>query len=78
LSQLRRAGRFYWENPRHLLVLPAAVSLARFSVPIYGTKRSGDLQVSGSWRKGIWDLSVDVIYEEDGEEQTIRITQQVK
>jgi len=55
-----------------------STSLARFSVPIYGTKRTGDLQVSGSWRKGIWDLSVYVIYEEDGEEQTIQITQKVK
>jgi len=53
-------------------------SLARFSVPIYGPKRTGHLQVSGSWRKGIWDLSVYVVYEEDGEEQTIQITQKVK
>ena len=34
--------------------------------------------VSGSWRRGMWDLSVYVIYEEDGEEQTIQITQKVK
>ena len=53
-------------------------SSARFSVPIYGPKRNGDLQVSGSWRKGIWDLSVYVVYDEDGEEQTIQITQKVK
>ena len=55
-----------------------STSSARFSVPIYGPQRTGDLQVSGSWRKGIWDLSVYVVYEEDGEEQTIQITQKVK
>ena len=55
-----------------------STSLARFSVPIYGPKRTGDLQVSGSWRKGIWDLSVYVVYDEDGEEQMIQITQKVK
>ena len=53
-------------------------SSARFSVPIFGPKRNGDLQVSGSWRRGIWDLSVYVVYDENGEEQTIRITQKVK
>jgi len=47
-------------------------------VPSYGPKRSGDLQVSGSWRKGIWDLSVYVVYDEDGEEHTIQIAQKVK
>ena len=51
---------------------------ARFRVPIYGPKRTGNLQVSGSWRKGIWDLSVNVVYDEDGEEQAIQITQKVK
>jgi ribosomal protein L7/L12 len=53
-------------------------SSARFSVPIYGPRRSGDLQVSGSWRKGIWDLSIFVIYDEDGEEQTFHLEQKVK
>ena len=53
-------------------------SSARFSLPIYGPKRTGHLQVSGSWRKGIWDLSVYVVYDEDGEEQTIQITRKVK
>jgi len=53
-------------------------SSARFSVPIFGPKRNGDLQVSGSWRRGIWDLSVHVVYDENGEEQTIRITQKMK
>jgi hypothetical protein len=53
-------------------------SSARFGVPIYGPRRSGDLQVSGSWRKGLWDLSIYVVYDEDGEEQTIQLTQKVK
>jgi ribosomal protein L7/L12 len=53
-------------------------SSARFNVPIYGPKRSGELRVSGSWRKGVWDLSVNVVYDEDGEEQTISITQKSK
>jgi ribosomal protein L7/L12 len=55
-----------------------STSSAHFSVPVYGPKRGGELYVSGSWRKGIWDLSVNVVYDEDGEEQTIRITQKVK
>ena len=53
-------------------------SSAHFSVPIYGPKRSGDLSVSGSWRRGIWDTTIWLTYEENGEEQTIRISQQLK
>jgi hypothetical protein len=51
---------------------------AQLSVPIYGQKRSGELNVSGDWRKGVWDLDIWVVYDEDGEEQTIYITQKVK
>jgi hypothetical protein len=53
-------------------------SSAGFSAPLYGPKRSGELNVSGEWRRGVWDLSVWVIYDEDGEEQTIYITRKVK
>jgi hypothetical protein len=53
-------------------------SSAQFSVPIYGPRRSGELNVSGGWRRGVWDLSIWVMYDEDGEEQTIYITQKVK
>jgi ribosomal protein L7/L12 len=54
-------------------------SSADMSVPIYGPKRSGELSVSGSWRRGVWDLSLWVTYvDEDGEEQTIAITRKVK
>jgi hypothetical protein len=57
----------------------ATSSSAHFNVPLYGPKRSGTLQVSGSWRRGVWDISIDVRYDgEDGEEQTIYITQKVK
>jgi hypothetical protein len=53
-------------------------SSAHFNVPISGPKRSGELRVGGSWRKGIWDLSINVVYDEDGEEQTIVITRKIK
>ncbi len=54
-------------------------SSASFGAPLYGPKRSGDLSVSGSWRRGIWDVSIWVTYaDEDGEEQTIHISQQIK
>jgi ribosomal protein L7/L12 len=53
-------------------------SSADLSVPIYGPKRSGELSVSGSWRRGVWDLSIWLTYDEDGEEQTISITRKVK
>jgi ribosomal protein L7/L12 len=54
-------------------------SSARFSVPLYGPKHSGTLRVSGSWRRGVWDVSINLTYDdEDGEEQTIYITQKVK
>jgi ribosomal protein L7/L12 len=54
-------------------------SSASFNVPIYGPKQSGDLSVSGSWRQGVWDLTIWVSYSsDDGEEQTIRISQEVK
>jgi ribosomal protein L7/L12 len=53
-------------------------SSADLSVPIYGPQRSGELNVSGSWRKGVWDLDIWVTYEVDGEEQTINITRKVK
>lgn len=53
-------------------------SIAHFSVPIYGPQRSGELNASGSWRKGVWDLSINVSYDEDGEEQTIYLTRKLK
>jgi ribosomal protein L7/L12 len=53
-------------------------SSADLSVPIYGPKRSGELNVSGSWHKGVWDLDIWVTYDNDGEEQTINITRKVK
>jgi hypothetical protein len=54
-------------------------SVASFSVPIYGPKQSGELDVNGSWQKGIWDLRIWVNYENsDGEEQSIKLTQKVK
>jgi hypothetical protein len=54
-------------------------SSARFNVPLYGPKQSGTLRVSGSWRRGVWDINISLIYDdEDGEEQTIYITQKVK
>ena len=51
---------------------------AGMSLPIYGPKRGGELNVSGSWRRGVWDLSIRVVYEQDGEEQTIYMTRRVK
>lgn len=53
-------------------------SSARLSVPIYGPKRSGELHVGGNWRSGVWNLGIRVVYEDDGEERTITITQKVK
>jgi len=54
-------------------------SSAHFSVPLYGPQHSGTLRVSGSWRRGVWDISINLAYDdEDGEEQTIYIAQKVK
>lgn len=53
-------------------------SHASFGSTLIGPNRTGDLSVSGSWRRGVWDVTIWVIYEDDGEEQTIRITQQIK
>ena len=54
-------------------------SSAHFSVPIYGTRRSGERNVSGSWRRSGWNLSIWVTYvNDDSEEETIAITRQVK
>ncbi len=54
-------------------------SSASFGAPLYGPKRSGDLSVSGSWRRGVWDVSIWVTYDDgDGEEQTIHISQQIR
>ena len=53
-------------------------SSARLQASLFGPKRSGDVRVSGLWRRGVWDLSILVTYEEDGEEQTIYLTQQIK
>ena len=53
-------------------------SSARFSAPIFGPARNGELRVSGNWRKGLWDLSIWVMYDAGGEEQTIFITRKVK
>jgi len=49
-------------------------SHARFEVPIYGSKTSGSMRVSGSWYKGVWDVSVWIVYDQDGEEQTIYLS----
>ncbi len=53
-------------------------SSAELNVPIYGPKRSGGLNVSGDWRKGVWDLDIWIVYDEAGEEQSIYITRKVK
>jgi ribosomal protein L7/L12 len=53
-------------------------SSARFSVPIFGPRRGGELRVSGGWRNRVWDLSIWVVYDDDGEEQIIYITRKVK
>ena len=53
-------------------------SSADMSVPIYGPKRSGELNVSGSWRRGVWDLDIWVTYDAGDEDQTIYITRKVK
>jgi hypothetical protein len=48
---------------------------ANFETPIFGSKRSGSLRVSGSWdKKNGWDLSVGGLYDQDGEEQTIYLS----
>lgn len=52
-------------------------SVAHFRVPIYGPRRSGELRGSGIWRKGVWDLNIWMMYDDDGEEQTISITHKV-
>ncbi len=46
-------------------------SHARFETAVSGSKRSGTLRVAGTWRKGRWDLSIWVLYDEDNEERTI-------
>lgn len=46
-------------------------SHARFQTDLFGSKRSGTLRVAGTWRKGRWDLSIWVLYDEDNEERTI-------
>jgi hypothetical protein len=53
-------------------------SSAQLSVPIYGPRRSGELNVSGDWRKGVWNMDLWVVYDANGEEQTIYITRKVK
>ena len=53
-------------------------SHARFEAPIYGSKNSGSMRVSGSWHKGVWDVSVWIVYDQDGEEQTIYLSQKKK
>jgi LSD1 subclass zinc finger protein len=53
-------------------------SHAHFEVPIYGAQRSGMMYVSGSWHKGVWDISVTINYDEDGEEQSIYLSDQRK
>ncbi len=49
-------------------------SSAQFEVPIYGAQRSGMMYVSGTWRRGVWDVSVTINYDEDGEEQSIYLS----
>ncbi len=49
-------------------------SHARLETAIFGSRRSGTLRVSGSWRKGRWDLSIWVLYDEDNEERTIYLS----
>jgi hypothetical protein len=49
-------------------------SQARFQTDIFGSRRSGTLRVAGSWRKGRWDLSIWVLYDEDNEERTIYLS----
>lgn len=49
----------------------ARESEAGFETALFGPKKSGTLQVSGTWRRGVWDLAVWVLHDEDGEEQTI-------
>ncbi len=53
-------------------------SHASFGGALIGPKRTGDLSVSGDWRRGVWDVTIWVTYDVDGEEQTIRISQQIK
>ncbi len=54
-------------------------SVAQFSVPIYGPQRRGELRGSGIWHKGVWDLTIWVVYAESGDaEKTIAIARQVK
>ena len=54
-------------------------SSAHFSVPIYGPRQGGELNVSGIWRKGVWELSILVSYDRgDGEERTLQIARKVK
>jgi len=49
-------------------------SHAQLETPIFGSKRSGTLRVSGSWHKGRWDLSIWVLFNEDNEERTIYLS----
>lgn len=49
-------------------------SHARLETPIFGSKRSGTLRVSGTWHKGRWDLSLWVLFDEDNEERTIYLS----
>ncbi|MBI5563543.1 MAG: ribosomal protein L7/L12 [Chloroflexi bacterium] len=49
-------------------------SHAQLETAIFGSRRSGTLRVSGSWRKGRWDLSIWVLYDEDNEARTIYLS----
>lgn len=49
----------------------ARESEANFETALFGPKKSGTLQVNGTWRRGVWTLAVWVLHDEGGEEQTI-------
>jgi hypothetical protein len=51
-------------------------SSASLEAPIFGPRNSGYLYASGSYRRGAWDLSIWITYEQAGEEREIFITNQ--
>ncbi|MBN1534605.1 MAG: hypothetical protein JXA20_18170 [Spirochaetes bacterium] len=53
-------------------------SSAELSVSIRGPKRDGEMKASGVRRRGLWDLSIRVLYDEDGRERSIFIRRTVR
>jgi hypothetical protein len=49
-------------------------SHASLEVPLFGSRRNGTMNVSGTWERNQWDLSLWVYYDQGGEEVEVYLT----